>query len=67
LKNTVAQSTAETLRKLQDEADEFLLAKLKEGEEALAYVRARLDGSLEEEADTLIQKRRVRTTPARGS
>ena len=67
LENTVRQSKPEALRKLQEEADSFLLEKLDLGSKALAYVRARLDGSLEEEADTLIQKGRVKTTPARAS
>jgi hypothetical protein len=67
LENTVRQSKPEALRKLQEEADAFLLEKLDLGSKALACVRARLDGSLEEEADTLIQKGRVKTTPARAS
>lgn len=65
LKRTIEQCAPDQLRKLQEEVDPFLLEKLKQAEEALAYVHARLDGSLEEEVDGLIKKGRIRTTPAR--
>jgi hypothetical protein len=65
LKRPVLESTPETLRELQEQASTLLLEQLDEASEALAYVRARLDGSLEEKAEQLIQKGRVRTTPTR--
>jgi hypothetical protein len=65
LQNTVRQCTPEALRKLQDEADTVLLEKLKQGSEALAFVRAQLDGPLEEEANKLLQTGRLKMTPAR--
>jgi hypothetical protein len=67
LKRCVFESTSEALRKLQDEADTVLLERLTEASKALADARVRLDGSLEEEADTLIQQGRITTTPARAS
>lgn len=67
LKNTVEQCNAEQCRKLAEEADAHFLKQLEQAEEAFAYVRARLNGTLQEEANKLIRKGRIRSTPARAS
>jgi hypothetical protein len=67
MKNAVLQCTPEQKRKLREEVDSVWLGKLEQGSEALLWVRDWFTGSLEKEADALIQKGRVKRTPARAS
>jgi hypothetical protein len=67
VKNSIQQCTPEKKASLQRDVTPVWLEKIKQGGEALAWIRDWANGALEDEADTLIQKGRVRRTPPRAS
>src|SRR5262245_17084025 len=67
VKNSIQQCTPEKNASLQKDVTPVWLEKIEQGSEALAWIRDWANGALEDEADTLIQKGRVRRTPARAS
>jgi len=67
VKNSIQQCTPEKKASLQKDVTPVWLEKIEQGGEALAWIRDWANGALEDEADTLTQKGRVRRTPARAS
>ena len=67
MKNSIQQCTSEKKASLKKGVTPVWLEKIDQGGKALAWIRDWANGALEEEADTLIQKGRVRRTLARAS
>jgi hypothetical protein len=66
-KNSLSQCPPEKRAAVLKKATPALLEVIEQGSKALAWIRDCANGSLEEEANTLIENGRVRTTPARAS
>jgi hypothetical protein len=67
MKNSIQQCTPEKKASLKKGVTPVWAEKIEQGGEAWAWIRDWANGALENEADTLIQKGRVRRTPARAS